>query len=132
MTGGVGLLLLAMGLAGGWWLGAGRRRPRIAALLAERDSLASRLAETQKQQVESAALAESLTVERTALRTLLDALPLPVWRRDAELGLVDANRAYATAVDADPAIAVAEKRELAGAEGRLLAARARETGAAQQ
>jgi signal transduction histidine kinase len=132
MTGGVGLLLLAMGLAGGWWLGAGRLRPRIAALLAARDSLASRLAETQKQQVESAALAESLTVERTALRTLLDALPLPVWRRDAELGLVDANRAYATAVDADPAIAVAEKRELAGAEGRLLAARARETGAAQQ
>jgi signal transduction histidine kinase len=135
MTGGVewagALLLLAMGLGGGWWLGARMLRPRLAALLAERDSLANRLAETQKQQVESAALAESLVADRAALRAVLDALPLPVWRRDAELGLIDANRAYAAAVDAEAAIAVAEKRELAGAEGRMLAARARAAASAQ-
>ena len=44
---------------------------------------------------------------------MLDAIPLPVWRRGPDRTLVDCNRAYASAVDATPDLAIAEGRELA-------------------
>jgi signal transduction histidine kinase len=70
--------------------------------------------------------------ERDALRALVDALPLPIWRRrESDLRLVDCNRAYAAAVDAAPDKAVSDGRELAGAAvGKALAGKAREDGGA--
>jgi PAS domain-containing protein len=35
--------------------------------------------------------------EATDLRQMLDAIPLPVWRRSVDRGLTDCNRAYASA-----------------------------------
>ncbi|HXP31595.1 MAG TPA: ATP-binding protein [Stellaceae bacterium] len=73
--------------------------------------------------------------EQDGLRRVLDALALPVWRRDKDLKLIDCNRAYAAAVDAQPERAVAEGREIAagaiGEGGRALAGLARDQGAAQ-
>ena len=55
----------------------------------------------------------ALKRELARLRLLIDALPVPVWRRDAGLNLTDCNDAYARAVEA-PSLAatVAEGREL--------------------
>ncbi len=47
------------------------------------------------------------------LRQMLDAIPLPVWRRGPEGILVDCNRAYASALDTTADLVVAEGRELA-------------------
>jgi len=74
--------------------------------------------------------------ESERLRQVLDALPYPVWRRRADsLVLLDANRAYGQAVEAAPAQAIAESREIGatalGEDGRALADRARRTGVAQ-
>jgi signal transduction histidine kinase len=74
--------------------------------------------------------------ERDRLRRLLDALPLPVWRRRADtLALIEVNRAYAQATEASPDQAVAEHREIGarvlGDQGRELAERARQTQVAQ-
>jgi signal transduction histidine kinase len=79
---------------------------------------------------------DSLRGERDRLREMLDALPLPVWRRrGSDLALADCNRAYAAAVDATTRKALAEGRELAtgavGEGGRALATRARATAIAQ-
>ncbi len=66
---------------------------------------------------------------RDRLQDALDALPLPVWRREADLALAWCNAAYAEAVDASPAEAVSGQRELiGGAAGRGLAKRAAEGG----
>ena len=63
------------------------------------------------------------------LRGMLDVLPLPVWRRSADLALIDCNRAYAAAVDAAAQKALAERREIGagviGEGGRALASRTR-------
>jgi signal transduction histidine kinase len=92
--------------------------------------------------IDSASGAE-LAAERDAARgeqdrqhRVLDALPLPVWRRRADsLGLVDINSAYKLAVEASPGQAVAEHREIGarvlGDHGRELAERARQTQVAQ-
>jgi len=74
--------------------------------------------------------------ESERLRQVLDALPYPVWRRRTDsLALLDANRAYGQAVEAAPAQAIAESREIGapamGEDGRTLAERARRTGMAQ-
>jgi signal transduction histidine kinase/PAS domain-containing protein len=71
--------------------------------------------------------------ELQSARDLLDALPMPVWRRSAvSLDLVGCNRAYALAVDASPETTLRERRELlSGAlagRGKAIAERARETG----
>ena len=67
--------------------------------------------------------------ERDGLRAMIDALPFPLWRRrEADLALIDCNRAYAVAVDAPPEKAVAEGRELAGAAAKALATKARQSG----
>ena len=60
-------------------------------------------------------LAERLSQEATELREMLDALPVPVWRRAAGLALEDCNRAYARALDTTRELAIAEGRELAAA-----------------
>ncbi|RUQ73643.1 PAS domain-containing sensor histidine kinase [Azospirillum doebereinerae] len=66
------------------------------------------------------------------LRAAADALPIPVWLRDRDLGLSWCNRAYARAVDAEPAAVVSGQKELAaGVAGRALAERARSGGFAQ-
>ena len=51
------------------------------------------------------------------LAAAFDALPFPAWRRDGDRRLVHVNQAYARAVDADPAKATAEGRELFAADG---------------
>lgn len=85
----------------------------------------------------AAALADAagLAVEQTRLRAALNALPLPIWRRGDDLALIDCNGAYGAAVDATPAVAIAEGREIAAgvlpARGRALAERARATKIAQ-
>ena len=74
---------------------------------------------------------DSAERERARLRAVLDALPIPVWRRDGGLRLTDANRAFAAAIGA-PA-GSSELRELAGAEpGRALAELAARTGQASE
>ncbi len=84
------------------------------------------------------ALAAAEAAARTAgadaarLRTVLDALPLPVWMRRDDLAVAWCNRAYARAVETEPELAVAEARELVpGDGGRPMAAHARAGGAAQ-
>ena len=56
--------------------------------------------------------------EAAAVRTMIDAIPLPVWRRDSNLALVDCNAAYAAALDTTREAALAECRELAPESGR--------------
>ena len=85
--------------------------------------------------IAAAAERASLQQQRDRLRAMLDALPLPLWRRDAELRLTDCNRAYAAALDAPAQKVLAESREIAagvvGENGRALAARARSSAVPQ-
>jgi signal transduction histidine kinase len=53
-----------------------------------------------------------------ALRAMFETVPLPVWRRDRNLTLVDCNAAYAAALDTTRETALAEGRELAPESGR--------------
>ena len=62
----------------------------------------------------SAASAENARREALGLRQMLDAIPVPIWRRGPDLSLVDCNRAYADAIETTPEFAVNEGRELAG------------------
>ena len=74
-------------------------------------------------------IASAAAAERDRLQAALDALPLPVWRHDADLMLAWCNAAYARAVDAGAGEAVAGQRELLGAAaGRALAKRAADSG----
>jgi len=74
--------------------------------------------------------------ERERLREVIDALPIPAWRRvGADLSLADCNQAYAAAVDAPREAVLASRREIAAMvipeNGLALASRARGTGVAQ-
>jgi len=62
----------------------------------------------------AAASAENARREALGLRQMLDAIPVPIWRRGPDLSLVDCNRAYADAIETTPEFAVNEGRELAG------------------
>ena len=53
-----------------------------------------------------------------ALRAMFEAVPVPVWRRDRSLALVDCNTAYATALDTTRETAIAEGRELSPESSR--------------
>lgn len=76
---------------------------------------------------------DSAERERARLRAVLDALPMPVWRRDADLRLSDANRAFAAAIGAAAGSGARELRELADAEsGRALAESAAQAGASSE
>jgi len=62
-----------------------------------------------------------LETENKRLRGLIDAIPMPVWNRDADLRIVDCNTAYVRAVEATSRDAViVEGREIA--EGELTGA----------
>ena len=54
----------------------------------------------------------------SALRAMFEAVPLPVWRRDRNLALVDCNTAYAAALDTTRETALAAGRELPPESGR--------------
>ena len=53
-----------------------------------------------------------------ALRQAFNAIPLPVWRRDRTLRLIDCNNAYAGALDSLREAVLGEGRELASESGR--------------
>src|SRR5579875_3305548 len=70
--------------------------------------------------------------ETARLKAILDALPLPIWQRDAALRLTDPNRAFLAAIGAPPD-AEAGWRDLAGAEpARALAQAALKDGQASE
>ena len=72
---------------------------------------------------------DKLVGDMESLRTLIDALPSPVWARDIAGALVFANAAYARAVEAkDPNDAVARNAELLDRGAREEASRARAGG----
>ena len=52
--------------------------------------------------------------DRESGAAALEALPMPVWRRNADLDLVYCNRAYAQAVERDAESVVREGIELPG------------------
>jgi signal transduction histidine kinase len=69
-----------------------------------------------------------------ALRAIFDALPMPVWRRDVGLRVVDCNNAYAAALDLPREAVLAQALELAPENGRertLALARAAAAGTLQ-
>ncbi|HJU19019.1 MAG TPA: ATP-binding protein [Stellaceae bacterium] len=84
----------------------GRRAANGDAVLWLHDGMAARLAEA------SRAAAEG------RLREMIDAIPLPLWRRDADLALADCNAAYAAALDVSREAALAGGRELSGGPAR--------------
>ena len=91
------------------------------AVLRIRDISGDRLELTQLRESNTGARAEL-----DALRSLLDALPTPVWTRDADGNLTWANAAYARAVEAvDGEDAVFRKLELLDRDDRQTAAAAR-------
>jgi signal transduction histidine kinase len=68
---------------------------------------------------------EAIKSDAAGLRALLEALPAPVWLRDAEGRLTFVNNAYAQAVEArDPAEAVERQIELLDQSGRSVATEA--------
>jgi signal transduction histidine kinase len=95
-------------LDGGLVALAGRRSRSSDALLWITDITAIRVAET-AQQASAAAAA--------ALRAMIETVPVPVWRRDRSLALVDCNSGYAAALDMTRAAVLAEGRELAPTSG---------------
>ena len=60
----------------------------------------------------AATIAQKSRQEAANLREMLDAVPMPVWRRGLDFALVDCNRAYADALDTTAELALAEGREL--------------------
>jgi signal transduction histidine kinase len=64
-----------------------------------------------------AAHALSLT-SASAVRAMFEAVPMPVWRRDRSLALVDCNAAYAAALDTTRQAALSEGRELSPESSR--------------
>jgi len=139
------ICLAAAAVFAALWLRArGRLRAALAACEAAEAARAA-LGETvagQAREAEAAAarLGEAETARRIAaaladgLREAIDAVPVPVWRRDAALALVDCNAAYAAALDSSREAILAEGRELAAAASRdkaLDLARRAAAGAAQ-
>ncbi|HXP03686.1 MAG TPA: ATP-binding protein [Stellaceae bacterium] len=88
---------------------AGRRSQNGDALLWVTDITGIRVAETAQRA--SAATA-------AALRTMIEAIPVPVWRRDRDLVLIDCNAAYAAALDTTRDAVLSDRRELAPAISR--------------
>jgi signal transduction histidine kinase len=76
--------------------------------------------------------ATAVAIERDRNQAALDALPMPVWRRDSTLALVWCNAAYAAALESTPDQAIADQRELLPGPqgGRSIAQRALAAGKA--
>jgi len=114
-----------------------RQRARARFLTAERDRMAGALDVERQALAIAAAERDEARAEIRSLEKIIDALPLPVWRRRAgDLALIGGNAAFVQAVDAPKETALAEQRELGSGvvaqEGRALAMRARATGVAQR
>ena len=108
-------------------------RSRLESLKGERDRLLVRFSDSEKQCAALQLRADAAERDYAGLRALLDALPIPVWRRRTEdLKLIAVNRAYAAAVDAEPSRALDQGLELAGGDGRNLAQRARDQNSLQR
>jgi signal transduction histidine kinase/PAS domain-containing protein len=124
-----GLFLVAALAFFGLWMAALRAlreaRGAFEAAQAEQAVLAETLA-AQAREAETAAgnLREAETARQLAaalavgLRDLIDAVPVPMWRRDSRLAIVDCNAAYAAALDATRESVLADNRELASANRR--------------
>ncbi len=61
-----------------------------------------------------ALLAERAQAETRSLRTWLDALPMPLWRRSRDLTITDCNEAYARALDTTPQAVLEQNLPLLG------------------
>src|SRR5436190_1653272 len=124
---GIGLLAAAVfGLL--WW----RERQRADAAEAAHDTAASAFAGSALNLATAAAAATASAAAATALRQTLDALPLPVWRRDPALRVVDCNDAYAAALDQPREAALAQAGELAPEGGSNVPPRRAQKAAAGQ
>ncbi len=131
--GGLAVLLLVAGLLTGLALGAAYawwavRRAQAAADRREQEAAAER---SSYENASAAAAAEitAMAAARDRLQTLLDNLPVPIWRRDTGLGIEFVNQAYARAVEADRPQVLAKNLEIAG--GNDLARRVRDLRLAQ-
>jgi len=60
----------------------------------------------------------SAVAAAAALREAFDALPLPLWRRDPDLRVIDCNSAYAAALDLPKEAVLGQAAELAPESGR--------------
>src|SRR5207249_4587619 len=72
--------------------------------------------------------------DAAGLRAMIDLLPMPVWRRDRDLRVIDCNTAYAAALDLPRETVLAQALELAPGNERdrtLALARAAAAGAVQ-
>jgi signal transduction histidine kinase len=105
------VLIAALAVALVCALYAFRRGRRCAAAEAEAARWAARAGEVEMDLSEALARAEA---DRESGATALEALPVPVWRRNADLDLVYCNRAYAEAVERDAETVVREGIELPG------------------
>jgi signal transduction histidine kinase len=83
---------------------AGRRSPIGDVLLWVTDITAMRQAEEARGSAIAAA---------AGLRAMIDTLPMPVWRRDASLRVIDCNAAYAAALDLPREAVLSQAAELA-------------------
>lgn len=77
------------------------------------------------------AAADSAGAERDMLRALLDALPVPVWHRNADLEINFVNRLYRAAMDREDGAAGMSSAGIMGEPGRALAERVRASAMAQ-
>jgi signal transduction histidine kinase len=104
------------------------RRERIRAVEREREAAVERTT-LENARAEAAGQIASIAGQRDGLQQVLDSIPVPVWRRRADLSLDFVNLTYARAVEADRPKVLLEQTELAG--GRALAERARDLGLGQ-
>jgi signal transduction histidine kinase len=112
-------------------------RKGTANLATQATELAGKMAAREQRLAELAVEVAQLARDHEGARGLFDAIELPLWRRDAKLAIVDCNRAYIAAVEAQSlAQVVAEGRELAAGaiaqRGKALAASALNSGAPQR
>ncbi|HVH77804.1 MAG TPA: PAS-domain containing protein, partial [Stellaceae bacterium] len=70
------------------------------------------------QERETAQSGKAAEAAAAALRQAFNAIPLPVWRRDRSLRLIDCNNAYAGALDSLREAVLGDSRELAAETGR--------------
>jgi len=64
----------------------------------------------------AAVLARQAGEDAQHLRELIDAIPVPIWRRDRDLALVECNRAYTAALETTRDVVLAEGPGLAAAD----------------
>ena len=105
-------MIVAIASGGLWVRARGRLRASFRSLATLENSCAER-----------AAAARAVGEQMARLRETLDAVPMPVWRRDRSGRLVDCNLAYAAALGAAREEVLAESRELmpAGSVGAVVA-----------